>query len=131
MAANKMRSGDDIGRYTNGITAQFEVQAGFAPGSPEYKTLDYRIMCGQLFQQNAIDKTKGIIASPRPKYWFESSSDEALQKKSFDNCSDENLRPIVADKKPYFMRYIYPQLQKSYRELTSPMPIKNVLSVLA
>lgn len=106
VAANKMCFGDDIGRYTNGITAQFEVQAGFPPGSPEYETLDYRIMCGQLFQQNAIDKTKGIIASPRPKYWFEASGDDIS-------------RRIAADKKPYFMRYIYPQLQKDYKAYTA------------
>jgi hypothetical protein len=44
--------GDDIGRTTNWITAMFDVQAQFEKGSPEYEELDYRIKCGQLFQQN-------------------------------------------------------------------------------
>ena len=44
--------GDDIGKTTNWITSMFDVQARFEPGSKEYDTLEYRIMCGQLFQQN-------------------------------------------------------------------------------
>ncbi len=50
--------GDDIGRTTNWITSMFDVQAQFSPDSEEYKVLDYRIRCGQLFQQNAIDSSR-------------------------------------------------------------------------
>lgn len=46
--------GNDIGQTTNWITSMFEVQSHFAPGSKEYEILAYRIMCGQLYQQNAI-----------------------------------------------------------------------------
>lgn len=46
--------GDDIGKTTNWITSMFEVQARFEKGSREYEELDYRIRCGQLYQQNAI-----------------------------------------------------------------------------
>lgn len=46
--------GDDIGKTTNWITSMFDVQAKFPKNSPQYKELDYRIKCGQLFQQNAI-----------------------------------------------------------------------------
>lgn len=113
--ANIDSFGDDIGMYTNGITSQFDVQAQFEVGSKEYEELDYRIMCGQLFQQNAIDKTKGIISKPRPKNWFnydenrikENDSEEIKQKKEFN-------KKIVATKKPYFMKYIYPQTMKQY-----------------
>ena len=44
--------GDDIGKITNWITSMFDVQAQFEKGTPEYEELDYRIKCGQLFQQN-------------------------------------------------------------------------------
>ena len=47
--------GDDIGKITNRITAMFDVRSRFAPGSAEYKELSYRIMCGQHFQQCAIN----------------------------------------------------------------------------
>ena len=52
--ANIDSFGDDIGKTTNWITSMFDVQAQFEKGSPEYEELDYRIKCGQLFQQNAI-----------------------------------------------------------------------------
>ncbi len=112
--------GDDIGIYTNGITCQFNIQAQFEDNSEQYKELNYRIMCGQLFQQNAIDKAKGIISKPRPKYWFDyiaiktdsTDTDEIRQKKIF-NAS------IVADKKPYFMQYIYPQCKKNLKKYIS------------
>lgn len=50
--ANIASFGDDIGKTTNKITSMFEVQAAFDKGSIEYETLDYRIKCGELFQQN-------------------------------------------------------------------------------
>lgn len=107
--------GDDIGKTTNWITSMFEVQSQYEPESEEYKILDYRIMCGQLFQQNSIDKAKGIIAKPMPKEWYDRASNRIT-----DDLSDEekerrlfNLR-VLADKKPYFMRYIYPNLMTQY-----------------
>lgn len=113
--ANKNSFGDEIGKTTNRITTMFDVQAQYAPDSREYGVLDYRIKCGQLFQQNSIDKVKGIIAKPMPKEWYnrdanrqdEADSEIESAKKEF------NLR-IVADRKPYFMRYIYPDLMKKY-----------------
>lgn len=53
--ANKLAFNDDIGKITNYVTSMFDVQSRFAPGSKEYEEMEYRIMCGQLFQQNTID----------------------------------------------------------------------------
>lgn len=55
IAANVSSFGDDIGKTTNWITSMFEVMSHFDKDSEEYKTLNYRIQCGQLFQQNAMD----------------------------------------------------------------------------
>lgn len=44
--------GNDIGRTTNWVTSMFEVQSHYKPGSEEYNILEYRILCGQLYQQN-------------------------------------------------------------------------------
>lgn len=115
--ANLDSFGDDIGMYTNGITSQFDVQAHFDENSVEYKTLEYRIMCGQLFQQNAIDKTKGIIAKPRPKSWFDYNSNKIKDTDTEDVKQTKELyKSIVADKKPYFMKYIYPQTMKQLND---------------
>ena len=102
--------GNEIGQTTNWITSMFEVRSHYPPDSEEYKILSYRICCGQLFQQNAIDKAKGIICKPMPKSWHDRHSANKIE----DDDRRELYRSIVADKKPYFMRYIYPALMKEY-----------------
>ena len=102
--------GDDIGKTTNWITSMFDVQAKFEKGSREYDVLDYRIKCGQLFQQNAIDKAKGIISKPMPRSWHDRRAASMID----DPDTRSFYLSIVADKKPYFMRYIYPALKKQY-----------------
>lgn len=111
--------GDDIGKTTNWITTMFDVQSQFPIDSEEYAALDYRIKCGQLYQQNAIDRAKGIISKPMPKQWYDRASNrisdrvaEGLSEKEIDRRIF-NLE-ILADKKPYFMRYIYPKLMSQY-----------------
>ncbi len=104
--------GDDIGKTTNWITSMFDVRARFDKDTAEYKELDYRIKCGQLFQQNAIDKAKGIIAKPMPREWhdrYDAGHIEDPEQRYF-------YQQIVADKKPYFMRYIYPKLMRQYNK---------------
>lgn len=102
--------GNDIGQTTNWITSMFEVRSRFQKGSREYEELSYRIKCGQLYQQNAIDKAKGIICKPMPRSWHDRHSANKID----DEKAREFYRSIVADKKPYFMRYIYPSLMKQY-----------------
>ena len=108
--------GNDIGQTTNWITSMFEVQSRFEKGTKEYNTLAYRIQCGQLYQQNAIDKAKGIICKPMPRTWHDKHSINKIE----DESERELYRSISAEKKPYFMRYIYPELMKTYN-----MYIKN------
>ncbi len=95
--------GNAIGAVTNKITSMFEVQARYPKDSREYRILDYRIKCGQLYQQNAIDKAKGIEAKPMPAKWYSQSA----VKSAYDRRSWQS-RQLLADKKPYFMQYIYP-----------------------
>ena len=47
--------GNSVGSITNRATAMFSVQAQFDKHSKEYKELEYRILCPQLYQQNEID----------------------------------------------------------------------------
>ena len=115
--ANKLAFGDEIGTTTNRITSMIEKQAAFDKDSEEYKVLNYRIMCGQHYQQCAIDKAKGIIAKPMPKYWYDKSEcnklpDNTEKEKSFKELC---LR-IAAENKPYFMKYVYPDLMAKYKK---------------
>ena len=102
--------GNEIGQTTNYITSMYEVQAGYPVGSEEYMALAYRIRCGQLYQQNVIDKAKGIVAKPMPKEWH----DRHAVAKIGDPATREFYASIAAEKKPYFMRYIYPDLMREY-----------------
>jgi len=103
--------GDDIGKITNRATSMFNVRSKFPADSPEYKELEYRIQCCQQLQQNAIDRAKGIVCKPMPRSWYDPHfAPDALvaEEKKY-------MYPIiVADHKPYFMIYIYPQIKKKY-----------------
>lgn len=101
--------GNDIGQTTNWITSMFEVQSRYEKDTREYNELAYRIRCGQLYQQNAIDKAKGIVCKPMPRSWHDRHAAMDM-----DEHDRDFYRSIVADKKPYFMRYIYPALMKQY-----------------
>ena len=137
MNSNFDSFGNAVGGTTNKITSMFEVQSNFPKGSREYNILDYRIKCGQLYQQNAIDKTKGIEAKPMPMSWYNWNVNSLFPKKkkigNSDDCSGNVItdiayltrtskqkkkmwlnRLILADKKPYFMQYVYPAERTDY-----------------
>lgn len=121
-ASNKLGFGDTIGTITNRVTSMYDVMSRFDKDSEEYKTLSYRVMCGQLYQQAAIDKIKGIISRPMPKYWYDYHSlaakddddDQTIARKDFN-------KQILAEKKPYFMRYIYSELNAEYSKKSKNM----------
>lgn len=109
--------GSAIGQITNWITSMYDVQARFEPGSREYETLAYRIQCGQKHQQDEIDKTKGIISHSMPQYWH---SRRACVKTFGDDEDELQFQlSICAEKKPYFMMYVYPSLGKLVRKYES------------
>ncbi|MFD0712289.1 hypothetical protein [Paenibacillus sp. GCM10027626] len=109
--ANKSAFGDAIGSITNVITSMFDVRARFSPGSEAFEEMQYRIMCGQHFQQNAIDKLKGIVSKPMPKHWYDYRSAAPED----DNEQQEQQQQLAADKQPYFFIYIYPQLMRKFK----------------
>ena len=114
--SNKESFGDTIGSTTNVITSQICLQARFPKESKEYKELEYRILCGQLFQQNAIDAAKGIIAKPMPKYWYDNSENKIDPDDPIEVQEEKKFRSrICADKKPYFFIYNYSALLKEYK----------------
>lgn len=97
--------GNQVGTITNRITTMMEVQSHFAKGSDEYIELQRRIEAGQHFQQLELDKIKGILAEPMPKYWYD-----------IHKCEDDFQRSICANKKPYFMIYVYDDYKARYNK---------------
>lgn len=97
--------GNKVGTITNRVTSMMEVLANFPKDSEEYKVLQYRIACGQLYQQDELDKIKGIIAKPMPNYWF-----------NLKSCENEFNKSICVNKKPYFMIYVYDDYRIKYKK---------------
>lgn len=119
--SNMLAFGNDVGTITNYVTSMIEVQARFPKDSPEYDELEYRIQCGQLYQQNCLDSIKGIVSKPMPKYWSKRNQcyirdmfDKPVLDENGDIVYDDHLLGICADKKPYFMIYRYPEVKKDY-----------------
>lgn len=102
---NKNGMGNQVGQITNRVTSMIEVLSRFEKDSDEYNDLLYRIECGQLHQQDELDKIKGIIAKPMAKYWY-----------NLGACKDNRyLQSICAYRKPYFMIYIYDEIKRKYK----------------
>ena len=117
MQSNINSFGNAVGEVTNKITSMFEVQARYEKDSREYRILDYRIKCGQLFQQNSIDKTKGIESKDMPDKWYNWISNKISKAKTSSEKKENWFnRKLIADKKPYFMQYIYPAEKSKMNE---------------
>lgn len=102
---NKNGMGNQVGTITNYVTSMMEVQAKFGKDSDEYKELEYRIECGQLFQQAELDKIKGILATPMPSNWY-----------NIKACGNNRyLQSLCAYRKPYFMIYVYDETKRQYK----------------
>ena len=123
---NKASFGDEIGSITNKITSMFDLQCLFDKDSREYKTLDYRVLCGQQLQQNSIDKAKGIISKPMPKNWYNIFS--IIKNNDLSDEEKNTLKSICVNKKPYFMNYIYPKDMKSYKKYIEDSNRKCLIS---
>lgn len=94
-----------VGSITNKVTNMKEVQSRFQKGSDEYKEMEYRMECGQLYQQNELDKIKGIVFKPMPRKWY-----------SIKDCETEFDKTLCANRKPYFFIYIYDYVKKEYND---------------
>ena len=112
IVSNIASFGNDIGQITNWATSMYEVRSRFKPGSREYETLSYRIRASQHAQQNAIDKAKGIVSKPPPRYWH----DRRAVIQTFDGDERDFQLSICADRKPKFMCFVYPSLKKELND---------------
>ncbi len=104
--------GDSIGSVTNKATNMISLRAQFNPNSEEYKRLTYRISTMMNYQQNAIDRIKGVVARPVPKEWLNArmfkvkdTDDELVVREKQINAN------IAAEIKPWFFIYRYSSLK--------------------
>ena len=113
--ANNLGFGNEAGTVTNHTTSQVTLRASFPKGSKEYNVLTYRIQCGQNYNQNAVDKCKGVISRKMPYYWYNKNG---IRFDNNDTPEERELKElywrICSDKRPYFFAYLYPSYKREY-----------------
>ena len=104
--------GDSIGSVTNKATNMISLREQFDPSSEEYKRLTYRISTMMNYQQNAIDRIKGVVARPVPKEWLNSRMFKIEDDDTEEIIRDKQINAnIAAEIKPWFFIYRYSQLK--------------------
>lgn len=107
--------GDAIGSITNRATNMISLREKFEPNSEEYELLSYRINTMMNYQQNAIDRIKGIVARPIPKTWIDPRSCKIKDTDSEEKMHRMRLfKRVAADLKPYFFIYRYSHIKSKY-----------------
>lgn len=104
-----------IGFLTNLSSTFYSMIYNFEKESPEYKAIEQRLKYGRVSQGNLIDSAKGIVTDPFPEHF-------AKWKRITDEMTEEERKihefynSIVAEKRPIFMRWLYPHYQKRYQQ---------------
>lgn len=107
--------GDSIGSITNRATNMISLREKFEKDSEEYDLLSYRINTMMNYQQNAIDRIKGIVARPIPKTWIDSRSCKIKDSDDIEKQHKMSLfKRVAADLKPYFFIYRYSHIKAKY-----------------
>lgn len=103
----------------------FDVLASLEKDSKEYNILMDRIICGQAYQQESIDKIKGIKAKEMPKTWY-----NYKDIKNDDTLSEEDQElniKLMVNKKPYFFIYNYPHLYTKYNKFIKDVNNNSII----
>lgn len=104
--------GDSIGSVTNKATNMISLREQFDIDSEEYKRLTYRISTMMNYQQNAIDRIKGVVAKPVPKEWLDPRLFRIAEDDTDEIIYDKQINAnIAAEIKPWFFIYRYSQLK--------------------
>jgi len=97
-----------IGYITNCSTTMYAMEKLYDDNSSEKKEIINRLKICRRLQGDQIDLTKGIEINPFPSHWVRWNKDGT----DFDNS-------LIIDKRPYFMRWLYPEYNKNYLKYIS------------
>ena len=125
---DKLSFNTKIGSITNIGTTYYEMLSQYKKGSIEYNEIYDRLRLCCIEQSKTIDSAKGLIIKEFPKHWtkYQKTSYDVLE--SIDDFNeveriqaiDEfNNKLLIDNKRPYFMRYVYPIKNKEYRNFLS------------
>lgn len=104
--------GDTIGSITNKATNMISLRSQFASNSEEYKVLTGRIDTMMNYQQNAIDRIKGVVAKPLPNEWLKIGANKPSDEDNEFVAHEKEVNcRIASDIKPWFFIYRYSELK--------------------
>lgn len=103
-----------IGYITNGATELFAMLSLYDKDSKEYKAIMHRMKECRVLQGNEIDKAKGLIVKPYPAHWVNWQNPNKPNEK-FTKEEIEFNNKLLIDKRPYFMRHLYPAYKAQYK----------------
>jgi hypothetical protein len=104
-----------IGLITNIGTQLFAMLPLFKKDSEEYNEILNRLKICNCFQSMEIDRAKGIQTMDIPRYWTKWEKIDGNESPKELKIKELHHRTI-ADKRPYFFRYLYPNYDKQYKE---------------
>ncbi len=109
--------GSGVGGFSNTATILYAMSAIFdKPGhEDQYKTIMTRIKLLREIVGQEIDRIKGADKPSLPKAW------KSYERVSADDPPEERTRKMrtnamVISKKPYFFRYLYPELNQRFKQ---------------
>jgi hypothetical protein len=104
-----------VGTITNYSTTFISMLANFKTGTSQYNELINRIKLLRRYIGDSIDQAKGIKMKPFPTEWkkreyiYDEDTEDEKRAKYYHNI-------LVANKKPYFMIYIYDKIRNEYKD---------------
>ena len=129
----KKSFGNKVGSVTNFGSSCYDKMSIFDKDSDKYKEIDYRIKCIQFYQQECIDSAKnGKPPRPIPSYWHNFKDDKLkyeIDEETGDilNEKEVNLfKKTLTEKKPYYFRYIYKDVNKQYSDFIENTEINSL-----
>jgi len=101
-----------IGFITNCSTTLYAMLANYESDSVQGAEITKRLKICRKEQGNQIDKAKGLVIAPFPKYWTKWTRINPNNSQYIDEIELNN--EILIDKRPYFMRYLYGHYNRSF-----------------
>ena len=115
-----------IGYITNIGTTFYEMQSQYEKDSKEYQEINNRLKLCCTNQNLQIDAAKGLKIKEFPKHWtkyqkiLETDSEEEKNRKEFEN-------KLVIDKRPEFMKFLYPHYEKEYKNFVNDFDLYSYI----
>lgn len=113
-AVQRQISTNKIGFITNVSSSLYSLLYEFEVGSPEYNAILKRLTYGRHAQGREIDRAKsGVVEPSIPEHfvkWVRITDDMTED----ERIAQEFNNSVLADKRPYFMRYLYPHYNRRW-----------------